>query len=374
MFPASSNSLRTGGGSGVDGAGGGGGCGYIDYTAVYAPDLTRGHGRQGPDAPSLPSFFNLKFDSVSLQWARPVNGSEIHRHDVRAYDVEISQGRTGAGQETDECSFEYTRFVTLRVGVDSEVDKTTVTGLEQNTKYCARIIAVSVNGISAASPVLEVTTPFSPVNTWEVLRPRRDTALSSGRGDASGVMQRPHVHPDVETRGGNKGSNPDRTFAGPTEAAAVSPSPRRGATLNRMRENEIFLFGGMTEGYKCDDAGATDTVSEGDVSAGVEVNRCRREAGVNNDLWRLETKTGEWSVVFENENLATSPPPREGHSANVMQDGTMLVFGGKTLQAGDVTGSNKTNIFLGDMWELDIADPTTHTVTGTGSGLPSGEL
>ena len=165
-----------------------------------------------------------------------------------------------------------------------------------------------------------------------------------------------------------------------------------------MKENEVYLFGGMTEGYKCDDAGVTDTGSEGDVSAGVEVNRCRRQAGVNNDLWQLETKTGQWKVVFENEDVATKPPPREGHSANVMGDGTMLMFGGKTLQAGDVTGSNKTNIYLGDMWEvrkrvygvhrrrrlsnvintlssqLDIADPTQHTVTGAGSGLPSGTL
>ncbi|GMH68130.1 hypothetical protein TrST_g11438 [Triparma strigata] len=364
-----------GGGSGVDAAGGGGGCGYIDYTAVYAPD-PKDRSAEGPDAPSQPTFYNLKHDSFSVQWDRPVNGTSVHMNDVRAYDIEYIQGRSGAGAESDECSDEYTRYQQLKIGVDEVVDKITVRNLEENTKYCVRILAVSVRGLSEASPVLEVVTESSPVNSWEVVAARRDKVLASGRGDASGVMDRPHVHPDVETRGGSKGVNPDRTFAGPSENIGVVPSPRRGSTLNKLPNGDVYLFGGMTEGYKCDDAGVTDTQDQGDVSGGIDVERCRKEAGVNNDLWKFDVSTGMWSVVFENDDSAgaVGPGAREGHTANVMEDGTILIFGGKTLQAGDFTGSNKTNVHLGDMWELDMTDPTSHTVVGSGSGHPAASL
>lgn len=146
--------------------------------------------------------------------------------------------------------------------------------------------------------------------------------------------------------------------------------------MNKMSNDAVYMFGGMTEGYKCDDAGVTDTGDQGDVSAGIEVERCRKESGVNNDLWKFDVKTGLWSLIFSNDSFESGngPVAREGHSANVMEDGTMLVFGGKTLQAGDFTGSNKTNVHLGDMWELDIADPTSHTVSGAGSGHPAGSL
>ncbi|GMH79973.1 hypothetical protein TL16_g08344 [Triparma laevis f. inornata] len=364
-----------GGGSGVDAAGGGGGCGYIDYTAVYAPSV-KNRAAEGPAAPSTPTFYNLKHDSFSVQWDRPVNGTSIFMNDVRAYDIEYSQGRKGAGGETSGCSDEYARYQQLKIGVDNVVDKITLTGLEENTKYCVRVLAVSVRGLSDASGVLEVVTESSPVNSWEVVAARRDKVLIGGRGDASGVMDRPHVHPDVEVRGASAGVNSDRSFAGPTENVGVVPSPRRGSTMNKMSNDAVYMFGGMTEGYKCDDAGVTDTGDQGDVSAGIEVERCRKESGVNNDLWKFDVKTGLWSLIFSNDlfESGNGPVAREGHSANVMEDGTMLVFGGKTLQAGDFTGSNKTNVHLGDMWELDIADPTSHTVSGAGSGHPAGSL
>ena len=87
----------------------------------------------------------------------------------------------------------------------------------------------------------------------------------------------------------------------------------------------------------------------------VAASQCRKQAGVNNDLWLLDASTGVWKNIFENDASVavggTSPVGREGHSASKMGDGTIVVFGGKTLQSGDTMGTGK-NLFLGDMWEL----------------------
>ena len=114
--------------------------------------------------------------------------------------------------------------------------------------------------------------------------------------------------------------------------------------------HDLFLFGGMTEGEKCDDAGSTDTLSLGEEDSGVAASQCRKQAGVNNDLWWLDASTWVWKNVFENDASVavggTSPVGREGHSASKMGDGTIVVFGGKTLQSGDTMGTGK-NLFMG---------------------------
>ena len=65
--------------------------------------------------------------------------------------------------------------------------------------------------------------------------------------------------------------------------------------------HDLFLFGGMTEGEKCDDAGSTDTLSLGEEDSGVAASQCRKQAGVNNDLWWLDASTGVWKNIFEND-------------------------------------------------------------------------
>ena len=102
--------------------------------------------------------------------------------------------------------------------------------------------------------------------------------------------------------------------------------------------HDLFLLGGMTEVEKCDDAGSTDTLSLGEEDSGVAASQCRKQAGVNNDLWWLDASTGVWKNVFENDASVavggTSPVGREGHSASKMGDGTIVMYGGKTLQSG----------------------------------------
>ena len=145
------------------------------------------------------------------------------------------------------------------------------------------------------------------------------------------------------------------------------------ATEGGTSDAALYLFGGMTEGYKCDDSGATDTTNEGNVESGIEVNQCVREPGVSNELWKLDASTGVWTNLMENDSSVgisgARPKGREGHTASRMGDGTILVFGGKTLAANDASGSGK-NVLLGDMWELATGQTREEAVTYTSPALP----
>jgi len=368
-----------GGGSGVDGAGGGGGCGFIDYTVVYDADTEalshRGFGRTGPNVPAPPQVYDVRSTSFQVQWTHPLaNGTEIMGFDVRAYDVEISVGREGAADEGGAtCDREFYRHAQLRVGVDSVVNTVGVTDLLPDTIYCVRIAAVSRSGGSVETAERVVFTPPKPVNEWEVVNVRRNKVVVSGRGDASGVMTRPHIDENVETRGQSKRDDAERSYDGPFEKSGHAPSARRGTSMVVLDDARyVYLFGGMAEGYHCDDGGTSDTTNEGDLSGGVANDQCRREAGVVNDLWRLDLVTSVWEVVFDNGN-SVGPVGREGHSAHKLEDGTMLIFGGKTLTPGDVKGDTGVNYFLGDLWELDVGATSDYVVQGGGgeaSALP----
>lgn len=214
-----------GGGSGVDGAGGGGGCGYIDYAAVYRVEdhaaSNRGHGRYSADTPAPPVVFGIRPTAFSLQWTHPLsNGTEVLGYDVRAYNVELSAGRVGSASDASaDCTDDFYTYRQIRVNVDSPHDSLKITDLAPNTLYCVRIAAVSRSGVSVATAPALVPTLPPPVNEWEVVPPRRLKSVISGRGDASGVMTRPHVHPNVEVRGASKRADDDRTFDGPFEVS-----------------------------------------------------------------------------------------------------------------------------------------------------------
>ena len=102
--------------------------------------------------------------------------------------------------------------------------------------------------------------------------------------------------------------------------------------------HDLFLLGGMTEVEKCDDAGSTDTLSLGEEDSGVAASQCRKQAGVNNDLWWLDASTGVWKNVFENDASVavggTSPVGREGHSASKMGDRRSSCSAGRPFRAG----------------------------------------
>ena len=54
------------------------------------------------------------------------------------------------------------------------------------------------NGMNKHSDVVTVVTEKEPENEWEVIGTRRLKEVHRGRGDASDVLSRPHIHPDVE--------------------------------------------------------------------------------------------------------------------------------------------------------------------------------
>ncbi|GMI38423.1 hypothetical protein TrCOL_g7506 [Triparma columacea] len=78
--------------------------------------------------------------------------------------------------------------------------KVYVTDLESETMYCVRLRAVGLkNGMREHSDVVTVVTEKESENEWEVIGTRRLKEVHRGKGDASDVLSRPHIHPDVET-------------------------------------------------------------------------------------------------------------------------------------------------------------------------------
>ena len=70
----------------------------------------------------------------------------------------------------------------------------------------------------------------------------------------------------------------------------------------------------------------------------VAASQCRKQAGVNNDLWLLDASTGVWKNIFENDASVavggTSPVGREGHSASKMGDRRSSCSAGRPFRAG----------------------------------------
>ena len=102
-------------------------------------------------------------------------------------------------------SFVMARSEDLLFVACDQLVKVYVTDLESETMYCVRLRAVGLkNGMSEHSDVVTVVTEKEPENEWEVIGTRRLKEVHRGRGDASVVLSRPHIHPDVETLGGTR--------------------------------------------------------------------------------------------------------------------------------------------------------------------------
>ena len=82
---------------------------------------------------------------------------------------------------------------------------------------------------------------------------------------------------------------------------------------------------------------------------------CHMAISHSNDLWRFDPVTTFWS------RLVTSglsfPVGREQHSASVI-DGKLVIIGGLREDDG-------SNVFLGDVWEMNPGRITNHTVEGS---------
>ena len=321
--------------------------------------------------------------------------------DVRGYQLEISKGRDGAGGEGRgvTCQDDFYVYASGRRGEfrtsgdesgtsgtseisdsalssDLKVNVVEVEGLVPDSVYCARIVGLLGGGGEIRSGPVTLSTKPDPVDEWEVVDGRRSKSVSGGRGIASSVLQRPHVSPVVETRGGGARPSANRTFDGPTSRLGVAPSPRRGSTITTLpidsllgpsttdphgnpntHQNiaeHVYLIGGTTEGYPCGVAGQSSTSDRGDSPSGISSRSCRKGSGVTDEVWRMDVASGVWEFV---DGTATpGMTPREGHTASAMKNGKIVVFGG---QDGEEN-------YLGDLWELDHSRKSAHTVAYSG--------
>eukprot|EP00814_Leptocylindrus_danicus_P019245 CAMPEP_0116008534 /NCGR_PEP_ID=MMETSP0321-20121206/2913_1 /TAXON_ID=163516 /ORGANISM="Leptocylindrus danicus var. danicus, Strain B650" /LENGTH=599 /DNA_ID=CAMNT_0003477361 /DNA_START=490 /DNA_END=2289 /DNA_ORIENTATION=+ len=91
-----------------------------------------------------------------------------------------------------------------------------------------------------------------------------------------------------------------------------------------------------------------------------------------NELWQFDPVISSWKKI---EVYGDHPEGREQHSASVMSDNRMLIYGGKTTHFGP----NKAyDAFLGDLWLLDVGRITSHIIPGSNMqalplSLPEGE-
>jgi len=67
-----------------------------------------------------------------------------------------------------------------------------------------------------------------------------------------------------------------------------------------------------------------------------------------NELWRLDLHTFIWEYINTTVHGGVAPPPREQHSAAVV-DGNLYLFGGKSR-----IYPSAADTVLGDLWRLNV--------------------
>lgn len=81
------------------------------------------------------------------------------------------------------------------------------------------------------------------------------------------------------------------------------------------------------------------------------------------EIWTWDIRTYEWEFLTGS-SLTLYPPPREQHSAVVIQ-GDLFIFGGKSrIYPGT------TDQYYNDLWQLHISHPQPFTFHWAGEVLP----
>ena len=157
------------------------------------------------------------------------------------------------------------------------------------------------------------------------------------------------------------------------------PTARRGHTAVNMAD-KMYIFGGnanlppcefghhsQTENFPCS-AHLTD-----DDNTNHSVLSPYR-AQLTNELWAFDPTDNTWELLsssFTESNENNRPQSREFHSAVVMPDSHMLVFGGKGYRTNDSSSKsglrNDTDfIYLNDLWKLDAVGHIDRSFTAHG--------
>ncbi|KAJ0402836.1 hypothetical protein P43SY_007378 [Pythium insidiosum] len=300
-----------GGGAGVDGGGGGGGSSFVSLPhCVASSSQSRRSAAASPEL-SGPLIQRLTVQSprstaLTLQWSAPAYGFD---RPVDAFVVEL------ANRSANE------DFRVVRV-LPASARNATIDGLRPAWWYRVRVktlLRAGLGGGASASAVL------SEVRTAQT-RPRPENRWRRVVNDRA--MQ------ERETRAGLRFDD-----ALPWRRR---PSARRGHSLTAL-DGFLYLFGGFSDGYACNQAHKA---------------ACVVSRGVSNELWRLDPPTSTW---LELSVVGPRPVAREKHSMAVVSN-RLLLFGGATAAAA-----------RNDLWELTVSSTTGRT-TASLRDLPASPL
>lgn len=120
----------------------------------------------------------------------------------------------------------------------------------------------------------------------------------------------------------------------------------------------------MVIGYTCASV-YKDTINLGNQESGRDIYPCTHFQSEVHELWSFDISTYQWIFLntskWQSSDNATPPPPREQHSAIVI-NGNMFIYGGKTrIFQYDKYGKMKfipfNDIVYGDLWKLNIERP-----------------
>ncbi|EJK67167.1 hypothetical protein THAOC_11836, partial [Thalassiosira oceanica] len=303
--------------------------GYVDADLVI-PETDN---KLELDAPGEVSIVSLTHSSIGLSWG---SGKGLERRlKKEEYPYSYLVLLAAAANDNDKlvCDIaEYTLHErVLRSWRPGDNSTSNIRGLEHSSTYCIRVEALSVGGLSLGNKTLQFETSGKPVNEWRELR--------SLDGFASAELG----------LGGN------RTIC---ERSNVRPTPRRGHSLSVV-DGSVYIFGGATTICMCEDD------SQGE-------DRCELQDVYSDELWRLDTATGEFNQLKPPPG-SLWPGPREQHSATVLANGDVLVIGGVTSEVG---GGSKS-LLLNDAHVLSNPERTaSHRYRGVDVDvrLPQGEI
>lgn len=238
--------------------------------------------------PPSPNLINATDDSISISWSLHSNVQ------VHYFTIEIAE----------HCSEDFKVIELLNADNKFEFE-ITLAQLSPDTIYCLRYVQFS-DTKREQSLKLRVCTLETPKNIWKSIFPI-----------------------EVATQEQEVPFNSSHNYC----RLPKRPSPRSGHSLSIVLDS-VILFGGLARICTCDQKG--------------RLKACQEEDTFTNEVWMLQNQL--WTLLRPHSIKDSVPKPRAYHSATVLENGKILIIGGKYRMLDEI-------IILNDVWEFDAIDP-----------------
>ena len=124
------------------------------------------------------------------------------------------------------------------------------------------------------------------------------------------------------------------------------PTSRKGSSAVNIA-GKVYVFGGFAKLPNCMTTG------------NIEQENCSEPSfEYSNELWKFDPVDSTWELLIPKNGI--QPEGREQHSATVLSDNRMLVFGGRSRLKDPGNGTSRY-AYLSDVWLLDVGRITKHT-------------